>query len=96
MSKILGPIITEKSMNEASKGRYTFKVSSDATKTEIKKEIAEKFKVNVVRVSTINIKGRSARAGARRTEIILSSFKKAVATLKPGEKIAIFDIGGKE
>ena len=77
MSKILGPIITEKSMNDASKGRYT-------------------FKVNVIKVATINIKGRSLRAGTRRVEIALSSFKKAIAQLKEGQKISIFDIGGKE
>jgi large subunit ribosomal protein L23 len=96
MSKILGPIITEKSMNDASKGRYTFKVTKDATKTEIKQEIEERFKVNVIRVSTINIKGRSLRAGTRRVEIALSTFKKAIALLKEGQKIAMFDIGGKE
>jgi large subunit ribosomal protein L23 len=96
MSNILGPVISEKSMNEASKGRYTFKVLSQASKTEIKKEIEEKFKVNVVSMSTMNVKGRSSRAGKRRTEITLSPFKKAIAMLKTGQKIAIFDIGGKE
>jgi large subunit ribosomal protein L23 len=96
MSNILGPVISEKSMNEASKGRYTFKVLSQASKTEIKKEIEEKFKVNVVSMSTMNVKGRSSRAGKRRTEITLSPFKKAIALLKTGQKIAIFDIGGKE
>ena len=96
MSNILGPVISEKSMNEASKGRYTFKVVKSATKKEIKQEIEEKFKVNVVNMSTINTKGRSHRAGTKRTEIFLSPFKKAIATLKQGQKISIFDIGGKE
>jgi large subunit ribosomal protein L23 len=96
MNKILGPVISEKSMNEASKGRFTFKVLCSATKTEIKKEIEEKFKVNVVGLSTINIKGRSLRAGTRRSEIKLPPFKKAIALLKTGQKIALFDIGGKE
>lgn len=96
MSNILGPVISEKSMNEASKGRFTFKVKVEASKKEIRKEIEEKFKVNVVKISTITMKGRSIRAGSRRTEIALSSFKKAIATLKTGQKISIFDIGGKE
>jgi large subunit ribosomal protein L23 len=96
MSNILGPVISEKSMNEASKGRYTFKVLSQASKTELKKEIEEKFKVNVVSISTMNVKGRTSKAGKRRTEITLSTFKKAIALLKPGQKISIFDIGGKE
>jgi large subunit ribosomal protein L23 len=96
MSNILGPIITEKSMNDASKGRYTFKVAKSATKIIIKKEIEEKFKVNVIKVATISIKGRSLRAGTKRVEIALNAFKKAVVTLKTGQKIAIFDAGGKE
>jgi len=96
MRNILGPIISEKSMNEASKGRYTFKVSKSATKKEIRKEIEAEYKVNVVKISTITMKGRSIRAGARRAEIALTPFKKAMATLKQGQKISIFDIGGKE
>jgi large subunit ribosomal protein L23 len=96
MNNILGPIISEKSMNEATKGKFTFKVAGQATKNDIRKEVEEKFKVNVIRIATIKIKGRSLRAGARRTEITLTPFKKAVVTLKAGQKIAIFDIGGKE
>lgn len=96
MSKILSPVISEKSMNDASKGRYTFRVSKDATKMELKREIEERFKVNIVKISTMNIKGRSLRAGVRRAEIALSSFKKAIVLVKPGQKIAMFDIGGKE
>ena len=96
MSNILGPVISEKSMSEAVKGRYTFKVVKTATKTEIKKEVEERFKVNVIRTSTVNIKGRSLRAGTRRTELSLTPFKKAMVTLKTGQKIGLFDIGGKE
>ena len=96
MSKVLSPIISEKSMSEASKGRYTFRVSKLARKEEIKKEIEQRFKVNVVKLSTITVKGRSVRAGIRRTEVSLTPFKKAIASLKQGQKIAIFDIGGKE
>lgn len=96
MSNILGPIISEKSMSEATKGKFTFKVLSSATKTEIKKEVENRFKVNVVKIATINIKGRSVKAGTRRTEVFLEPFKKAIVELKQGQKIALFDIGGKE
>ncbi len=96
MSKILGPIISEKSMSEASKGRFTFRVLRSATKAEIKKEVEKRFKVNVVKTFTVNIKGRSLRAGVRREEVSLAPFKKAIVVLKKDQKITLFDIGGKE
>jgi large subunit ribosomal protein L23 len=96
MSKILGPVISEKSMSDASKGRYTFKVETRATKKEIKKEVEEKFKVNVLKTSTISIKGRSLKKGTKRLEVVLSPFKKAIVLLKEGQKISIFDQGAKE
>jgi large subunit ribosomal protein L23 len=93
---ILGPIISEKSMNDASKGRYTFKVTVKAGKADIKQAVEERYKVNAVKISTITIKGRSVRAGAKRNEIIRSPFKKAVVTVKTGQKIAVFDTSGVE
>jgi large subunit ribosomal protein L23 len=93
---ILGPIISEKSMNDASKGRYTFKVTVKAGKADIKKAVEEKFKVNAVKISTVTVKGRTVRAGIKRTEITRSPFKKAIVTVKAGQKIAIFDTSGVE
>jgi large subunit ribosomal protein L23 len=93
---ILGPMISEKSMNDAAKGRYTFKVFVKAGKNDIKKAVEEKFKVNAVKISTVTVKGRTVRAGAKRTEITRSPFKKAIVTVKAGQKIAIFDTSGVE
>ncbi len=93
---IVTPVISEKSMDNAAKGRYTFRVDVKATKHEVKKVVEEKFKVNVLKISTVIVKGRKVRAGVRRTEILQSPFKKAVATVKQGQKIAIFDSGAKE
>ena len=90
-SVILAPLISEKSMNEVSKNRYTFKVARSANKNMIKKVIEEKFKVNVLHISTITIKGRSVRAGIKRLEVLKQPFKKAVVTLKVGQKIGLFD-----
>jgi large subunit ribosomal protein L23 len=86
------PLISEKSMHNAAKGRYTFKVSGDATKDSIKKEVEGHFKVNVTGISTMIVKGRTRRGGPRREERTLSSWKKAVVTIKDGQKIDIFDI----
>ena len=90
---ILGPVISEKSMNEASKGRYTFAVFENSKKKEIKKAIEEKFGVNVLKISTIIVKGRKMRTGAKRIEKLQSPFKKAVVTVKKGQKIPIFESG---
>ena len=96
LNVIISPLISEKSMNEAAKGRYTFKVASKATKGDIKKAVEDKFKVNVVKLSTVTVKGRQARTGARRIERTQSSFKKAMVTLKKDQKISIFDTGSQQ
>ena len=96
LNVILGPVITEKSMTDAAKGKYTFKVSVESTKGEIKKAIEEQFKVNVLKVSTMTIKGRSSRNGARRAESVKQPFKKAIALLKKDQKISIFEAGGQK
>lgn len=93
---ILGPIISEKSMTDAAKGKYTFKVSVESTKKDIKKAIEEQFKVNVLKVATITVKGRSFKAGVKRTESLRQPFKKAIALLKTGQKISIFDTGAQK
>ena len=93
---IIGPIISEKSMNDAAKGKYTFKVTVQSTKQDIKKAIEEKFKVNVLKVSTITVKGRSSRVGARRIEAVKQPIKKAIALLKTGQKISIFEAGAQK
>jgi len=60
---ILGPIISEKSMTDAATGKYTFKVTLQSTKKQIKKAIEEQFKVNVVKVATITVKGEVQKTG---------------------------------
>ncbi len=93
---IISPMITEKSMADATLSKFTFKVSKSANKAEIKKEVEGKFNVHVTNVSTSILKGKSIRVGARRTEKKLDATKKAVVTLKSGEKIGLFELGGEE
>ena len=98
-SIIIGPIISEKSMSEAGKGKFTFAVARTADKTAVKKAVNIAFKVNVVSVQTTLQKGKRRRSGAKRTLVPGSVWKKAVIMLKPGEKIDIFaaaDQGTKE
>lgn len=90
---IIKPIITEKSMSDAGKGRFTFAVLKNADKKAIKKAVEEKFKVNVLSVSTNIVKGKKIRVGARRKEVDKSDFKKAIVQLIEGQKIDLFDVG---
>lgn len=89
---ITAPIITEKSMNEAGRGRFTFAVAKDATKTQVKKAVEQLFKVHVMSVQTLVGKGKRARTGKKRVEIALSHFKKACVKLAEGERIDLFDV----
>lgn len=93
LNVILGPIITEKAMNDASKGKYTFKVAVNAGKHDIKKAVESAYKVNVLKISTVIVKGRSSKTGIRRVERVQSSFKKAIVKVKEGQKIGMFDSG---
>jgi large subunit ribosomal protein L23 len=96
LNVILGPIISEKSMTDAAGGKYTFSVTAQSTKKDIKKAIEEQFKVNVVKVATITVKGKSSKTGARRVEKTRQPSKKAIALLKTGQKISIFEAGGQK
>ncbi len=91
MQTILYPLVSEKSMQQGGKGRFTFKVTGDSDKATIKKTVETNFKVNVVGISTMWVKGKVKRTGARREKKVLTAWKKAVVTLKPGQKIDIFD-----
>lgn len=95
MDIILAPIISEKSMGDAKSNKFTFKVSMGASKKTIKVAIENTFKVNVLDIKTMIVKGKKTRAGKRRIEILQSFWKKAIAKVAPGQKISLFDIGGK-
>ena len=92
---IIAPIISEKSMKDAKDGKFTFKVGMQSNKKTIKQAIEKQFKVDVLDVATMVVKGKSNRAGKRRVEVLQNGWKKAIARVKTGQKIALFDIGGK-
>ncbi len=90
---ILAPRITEKSMADALAQQYTFLVHPHATKTQIRHAIEELFKVNVTKVNTINVRGKMRHSARRGVKTVgkQSDTKKAIVTLKPGQKI---ELGG--
>lgn len=84
---ILRPVISEKSMEMTPLNKFTFKVLPDSNKCEIRSAIEEIFKVKVLKVHTITVKGKPVRRGRYHSH--RQDWKKAIVTLKPGEKIEI-------
>jgi len=95
-SVVIKPLITEKSMNDVTHGKYSFIVAKDSTKAAIKSAIKAQFNVTVISIATTVQKGKTQRVGVRRVEVGKSAFKKATVTVKKGEKIGIFEPGGGE
>ncbi len=86
---IIRPIITENSMDMASDKKYVFKVAKESNKTEIRKAVEEIFGVEVAKVNTVNVNGKTKRMG--RTVGKTASYKKAIVTLTENSKeIEIF------
>ncbi len=90
------PLITEKSYADAQNGKFTFVVALSADKKAIKQAVEEQFKVKVLDVATVIVKGKIKRVGKRRTEKKLTPVKKAVVLLEKGQKIDLFDLGEKK
>ena len=90
---ILRPVISEKSMDETQRGKYTFRVHRDANKHQVKAAIEDLFKVDVVtiNVATMQAKEKSRYRGRTRVEGWTSKWKRAVVTLAAGQKIEFFE-----
>ena len=86
---IIKPIVTEASMIAMENNKYTFKVLPKANKTQIKKAVSEIFDVEVVKVNTMNVKGKIKRMG--RNEGKRADWKKAIVKLAPGNEIELFE-----
>ena len=88
---VIRPIITEQSMEDLDIKKYAFEVAKDANKVEIKKAIEEIFGVTVIKVNTINVRGKEKRTGAY-PKGKTASWKKAVVKLSEDSKnIELFE-----
>lgn len=86
MKVLLSPLITEKSSNIADKARQiAFRVTTDASKPEIRAAVEMLFDVKVDNVRVINNKGKAKRHGAMMGR--RSDWKKAYVKLMPGHDI---------
>ena len=83
--KIISPFVTEKSTNLSEQNKIVFKVPSSANKENLKKNIEKIFKVNVTKINIINKKKRIKMTRGRKVKV--SGFKKAIITLKKGQRI---------
>jgi large subunit ribosomal protein L23 len=88
---ILAPIVSEKSYGLIEQGVYTFKVHPGASKPEIGDAIQAIWGVTVLKVNTLNRKGKVTRA--RRTGKAGSKpdTKRAIVTLAAGDEIPLFE-----
>jgi large subunit ribosomal protein L23 len=83
------PLITEKNTDLQAQGKYVFEVAIGANKNQVKQSVEAAFKVTVTGVNVIMVKGKSRRAGRRM--MVTSPWKKAIVTLKSGDKIELFE-----
>jgi large subunit ribosomal protein L23 len=86
---LIRPIITEKSTQLHDSGRYIFQVAPKATKTQVKDAVEQAFDVHVAAVNILKLPGKRKRYGPRLSKA--RSIKKAVVTLRAGDRIQIFE-----
>ncbi len=91
-STILRPVVSEKSTVLGDQGKYVFEVAPDANKIQIKQAVEEAFsnkKVQVADVNIMHVAGKQRRRG--RSVGMTRSWKKAVVTLRAGQRLDLFE-----
>jgi large subunit ribosomal protein L23 len=88
---IVRPHVTEKtSAMYQARGEYVFEVANDATKPAIRQAIETLFGVKVTEVWTMHVRGKPRRSMGKSSGV-RPSWKKAIVTLREGDKIDIFE-----
>ena len=82
---IVSPVITEKATTLSEFNKMVFRVHKGASKNSIKKSIEKIFKVNVIKINTINLKGKTKLVRGKKSS--RPGYKKAIITLKKGQSI---------
>ena len=81
--------VTEKGTRQGEKlNQYTVVADPRANKIPIRQAVQELFKVKVVRVNTLNVRGKARRKRTGQAGVT-NAWKKAIVTLKPGDKIVL-------
>jgi|TARA_B100001971_G_scaffold132857_1_gene122667 large subunit ribosomal protein L23 len=85
LDTIISPSITEKATSLSEFNKLVFKVNRNVTKNSIKRSIEKIFKVNVIKINTINLKRKKKIVQGKKS--FKSGYKKAIVTLKKGQSI---------
>jgi len=88
---LLHPVVSEKSYSLMENGTYVFVVSSDANRAEIRRAVEDVFGVKVVKVNTLNRKGKRRRNRRSNTFGSRADTKRAMVTLHAGDRIDLFE-----
>ena len=86
---LLRPVVSEKASYLGMYCQYVFEVAPEANKIEIKKAISSLYNVDVQKVRIVNAKGKQVRYG--RIQGKTSGWKKAIVTLKNGQKLELYE-----
>ena len=86
---LVRPLVTEKNTTLQTAGKYAFEVGKDANKQQIKEAVQKAFKVTVKSVNVMNMPGEKKRIGRKMATV--PQWKKAIVTLKAGDKIQFFE-----
>ena len=93
---VLRPVVSEKSIDESSRGKYTFQVHPDANKIQIKAAVESLYdaeKITVVAVNVLTRRPKTKQRGTKRGRVTgkVAGWRKAIVTLAPGQKIQFFE-----
>jgi large subunit ribosomal protein L23 len=89
---IVRPVVSEKSTVLGEMGKYVFEVAPTANKIQIKSAVEEAFaakKIEVADVNIVHVSGKLRRRGKQTG--MTRSWKKAIVTLKPGQRLDLFE-----
>lgn len=89
---LIAPVVSEKSYGLLEDNVYTFKVATDASKPEIKQAVESIFDVTVLKVNTLNRKGKRKRNRRNGTFGKRADTKRAMVTLAEGDEIDLFEV----
>jgi len=90
---IIEPVVSEKSYSLMDNGVYTFIVNPEANRIEIRNAVEEIFGVRVVKVNTLNRRGKRKRNRKSFSYGSRSNTKRAIVTLQAGDRIDLFEGG---
>ena len=85
LDTIISPTITEKATSLSELNKVVFKVHKGASKNTIKKSVEKIFKVNVIKINTINLRKKNKLVRGKKSS--KPGYKKAIVTLKKGQSI---------